>query len=124
MWIDMFPIYDNNLDKLPKPVDVSKRKPKKYQLRVIIINTKDVILDDINPITGERKSDIYIKGFMCDKENESVKTDVHYRSLNGEGNFNWRFKFNFEYIPTEKRIVYQHQEKFGFVNTEKSVNLY
>ena len=28
-------------------------------------------------------------------------TDVHYRSLTGEGNFNWRFVYPFEYLPAE-----------------------
>lgn len=33
-----------------------------YELRVIIWNTDDVVLDDINPFTGEPSSDIYVKG--------------------------------------------------------------
>lgn len=32
-----------------------------YELRVIIWNTEDVILDDVNPVTGEPSSDIYVK---------------------------------------------------------------
>ncbi|KAK9882265.1 hypothetical protein WA026_020371 [Henosepilachna vigintioctopunctata] len=32
-------------------------------------------------------------------------TDVHYRSLTGEGNFNWRFIFPMEYLPNEDKIV-------------------
>ena len=121
MWIDIFPVSENRKDTLPKPVDVNVRKPKKFQLRVIIYNTKDVILDDVNLITGERSSDIYVKGFLCDKKNEFQKTDVHYRSLDGEGNFNWRFIFNFEYLPAEKRMVYTRKEKFGFVNIERKM---
>jgi len=38
-------------------------------------------------------------------EDEKQKTDVHYRSLNGEGNFNWRLLFPFKYIPAEEQIV-------------------
>ena len=33
-----------------------------YELRVIIWNTDDVVLDDVNPFTGEPSSDIYVKG--------------------------------------------------------------
>lgn len=33
------------------------------------------------------------------------ETDVHYRSLNGEGNFNWRFVFEFDYIGPEQMMV-------------------
>lgn len=36
-----------------------------YELRVIIWNTDDVILDDVNPITGEISSDIYVKRCIC-----------------------------------------------------------
>lgn len=32
-----------------------------YELRVIIWNTEDVVLDDVNPLTGELSSDIYVK---------------------------------------------------------------
>lgn len=32
-------------------------------------------------------------------------TDVHYRSLTGEGNFNWRYVFPFEYMSAEKMII-------------------
>lgn len=32
-----------------------------YELRVIIWNTDSVILDDVNPVTGEPSSDIYVK---------------------------------------------------------------
>lgn len=62
----------------PQPVDISLRKPKKFQLRVIVFNTKNVILDDVNLVTGERKSDIYVKGFLG-SDTPSQKTDVHYR---------------------------------------------
>lgn len=34
----------------------------RYELRVIIWNTDDVFLDDVNPFTGEPSSDIYVKG--------------------------------------------------------------
>jgi len=119
MWVDLFPINDYKIDTEIKPIDISLRKPKKFQLRVIIFNTKDVILDDTNLITGEKSSDIYVKGHLCDRVNESQQTDVHYRSLNGEGNFNWRFIFDFEYLPAVKRIVYVQKQRFSFSTNER-----
>ena len=35
-------------------------------------------------------------------EDSKQSTDIHYRSLDGEGNFNWRFVFRFDYLPQEK----------------------
>ena len=37
-------------------------------------------------------------------------TDVHYRSLTGEGNFNWRFIFPFDYLAAEEKIVITKKE--------------
>lgn len=39
---------------------------------------------------------------MVGFEEHKQKTDVHYRSLGGEGNFNWRFVFPFDYLPAEQ----------------------
>ena len=38
-------------------------------------------------------------------KDEKQQTDVHYRSLTGEGNFNWRFLFPFQYQKAEEKIV-------------------
>lgn len=42
---------------------------------------------------------------MPGMEEDKQKTDVHYRSLDGDGNFNWRFIFGFEYLPAEQLCV-------------------
>ena len=34
------------------------------------------------------------------------------RSLDGEGNFNWRFVFPFDYIPAEDALVVRKKEHF------------
>lgn len=49
-------------------------------------------------------------------------TDVHYRSLGGEGNFNWRFVFPFCYLKTEHKIVVIKKEHvFDMTPTEMKV---
>ena len=58
MWVDIFPKGVN----IPDAVDISPRKPDKYVLRIVVWNTKDVVLDEISVATGEAMSDIYLKG--------------------------------------------------------------
>lgn len=46
-------------------------------------------------------------------------TDIHYRSLTGEGNFNWRFIYPFEYLVAEEKIVISRKESlFSWDETE------
>lgn len=70
---------------------------------------KIVIKNIIFPFTS------WIKGL----EDEKQETDVHFNSLTGEGNFNWRFVFHFDYLPTEKEIIYKKKESlFALDETE------
>eukprot|EP00055_Hartaetosiga_balthica_P009303 m.36689 g.36689 ORF g.36689 m.36689 type:complete len:2178 (-) comp6693_c0_seq1:45-6578(-) len=108
MWIDIFPLGDNLT--IPEPISISPREPKEYELRVIVYNTYDVPLNDTG-LGGQKMSDIYVKGFLRGMEHKKAKTDTHYRSLNGEGNFNWRLKFNFLYIPAEQKIVVRKKRR-------------
>ena len=57
MWVDVFRKDFN----IPDPVDISPRKPEKYVLRLVVWNTKDVVLDEVSVATGEAMSDIYLK---------------------------------------------------------------
>ncbi|KAK2849906.1 hypothetical protein Q7C36_008689 [Tachysurus vachellii] len=119
LWVDIFPM------DMPHPgpsVDISPRKPKGYELRIIIWNTEDVILEDTNFITGQQSSDIYIKGWLKGLEDDAQETDVHYNSLTGEGNFNWRFVFPFHYLPAEKLVVVSKRENiFSLDKTEQKL---
>ncbi|KRT84296.1 C2 domain containing protein [Oryctes borbonicus] len=115
MWVDMFP-----MDMpLPGPsLNISPRKPKSYELRIIIWNTDDVVLEDDAFFTGEKMSDIYVKGWLKGPE-DCQCTDIHYRSLTGEGNFNWRFIFPFDYMGAEQKIVISRKESlFSWDETE------
>lgn len=53
---------------------------------------------------GEKHSDIYVKGWLQGKD-DVQQTDVHYRSSQGEGFFNWRFLFEVKYFSAEALMV-------------------
>lgn len=52
-----------------------------YELRCIIWNTDDVVLEDDAFFTGEKMSDIYVKGWIKGQE-DMQSTDIHYRYIN------------------------------------------
>lgn len=59
-----------------------------------------------------------MKGQQEDKQD----TDVHYHSLTGEGNFNWRFVYPFDYLMAEEKIVISKKESmFSWDETEYKI---
>nr|XP_032654534.1 otoferlin [Chelonoidis abingdonii] len=119
MWVDMFPM------DMPAPgpaIDISPRKPKRYELRVIVWNTDEVILEDDDFFTGEKSSDIFVRGWLKGQQEDKQDTDVHYHSLTGEGNFNWRYIFPFDYLMAEEKIVISKKESmFSWDETEYKI---
>jgi len=58
MWVDMFPKNKN----IPEMVNVKPPVVEQYELRVIIWSVTDVKLIDDTFFSGEKYTDIYIKG--------------------------------------------------------------
>uniref|UniRef100_A0A182PZI8 C2 domain-containing protein n=1 Tax=Anopheles farauti TaxID=69004 RepID=A0A182PZI8_9DIPT len=106
LWIELY----ETSGPLPQPLDITPHPPKPYELRVIVWNTADVVLNERN-IFGTEMSDIYVKCWL-QEFTEAQYTDVHYRSLTGEGNFNWRMVFPFRYSPADEMLVVRRRKAF------------
>lgn len=70
MWIEIF----DPKKTIPEPVDITPVPPRLYELRCIIWNTKDVLLEESN-VFGQKMSDIYVKGlvFQSTKMSQIIK---------------------------------------------------
>uniref|UniRef100_A0A8C9XMX1 Otoferlin n=1 Tax=Sander lucioperca TaxID=283035 RepID=A0A8C9XMX1_SANLU len=119
MWVDIFP---KDMTAPAPALDISPRKPKKFELRVIIWNTDEVVLEDDDIFTGEKSSDIFVRGWLKGQQEDKQDTDVHYHSITGEGNFNWRFVYPFDYLMAEEKIVISKKESmFAWDETEYKI---
>uniref|UniRef100_A0A1I8QEL5 C2 domain-containing protein n=1 Tax=Stomoxys calcitrans TaxID=35570 RepID=A0A1I8QEL5_STOCA len=100
LWLEL---YEGNNINLPPVIDITPQPPELYELRLVIFGVSDVLLDERN-IFGTAMSDIYVKGW-CSNPDAAQTTDIHYRSLDGEGKFNWRMVFPFKYSSIEDMMV-------------------
>ncbi|KAK0429500.1 hypothetical protein QR680_011409 [Steinernema hermaphroditum] len=107
VFVDIFP---RPIGSIPPALDIKPRKPTQYQLRVAIFKTKNVILSKRS--FGKPAADLYVKCYLNGME-KAEKTDIHYRVLEGEASFNWRFVFDFDYDSWEQMItVYKRTRLF------------
>lgn len=90
---------------------VSVSHPRSYELRCVVYNAYDVLLEEKN-LLGDEMSDVFIKAWLKGLESQSQKTDVHYRCVDGEANFNWRLVFPFRFLHGENVIVHQTRKQF------------
>jgi hypothetical protein len=81
---------------------------QQWELRVVVWNTKDVKPRD----NYTKESDIFVSGKPSADGCDVQVTDVHWRSDNGEGMFNWRFVWPNVVLPSKNpRFVIQVWDK-------------
>jgi len=89
LWMELVPPADAK--KYPL-IDIAPPPQMPFELRVVVWECKDC------PIMDETTSmnDLYITGELISsvaEEEQRQQTDLHFRSQNGCGSFNWRMKF-------------------------------
>jgi len=76
------------------PDDISRPRPENWSLRVVVWETKEIVFKDDKGIISGPMSDIFLS---CRPERlKKQLTDIHYRSENGKGSFNWRMVWDLE----------------------------
>jgi hypothetical protein len=102
MWIDVFDLSEASV-VVPRPIDIAPPPPIPMELRVTVWNVRDCELTD-EAITGEMMTDIYVRAWVDGMQSLQQNTDVHYRSLDGSGSFNWRMIFPLTFDPRLKKV--------------------
>lgn len=60
---------------------------------------------------GQGDSSVPSHRWLDGLEEQRQRTDVHYRSLQGDGAFNWRFVFSFQCVAAEERCILPHKAR-------------
>lgn len=78
--------------------NIAPRPPSKFEVRLVVWETKEVKMKD-----WEGTSDIYCRAFF-DSIKKCKRTDTHYRSMDGNGSFNYRLLFDVNH-PSKDHIL-------------------
>lgn len=87
-WLEIEPQAKGSKNKKEQKLwDVAPEPDRDYQIRLSVMDTKDVPCEDM-----EGTSDVFIKAYIDDDDKRS--TDTHYRCQNGEASFNYRILYD------------------------------
>ena len=96
LWVDIFDSKDKNAYN---KFDITPSPELEFELRVIIWETEDIPLLDV-----EGTSDLYMTVIF---NGESQATDMHFRCQNGVGSFNWRILLPVKYPCADTNLTVQ-----------------
>jgi len=94
-WVEIIPSNDS-VNSIPW--NITPRPTTNFEVRVVVWETKDVKIKD-----WEGTSDIYARAYF-DSVEKSKRTDIHYRSMDGRGSFNYRLLFDIEH-PSKDHVL-------------------
>ena len=108
MWLEMFEA-DTISKEIPWKID--PQPICELQVRFVVWETEDMEMMDI-----EGTSDIYVIGYIDQKENQ--KTDIHFRCQTGVASFNWRMLLPLR-IPVQRpKLTIQVYDKDIFASDD------
>ena len=84
-WLEIEP--SNKQSKEQKVWDIAPEPVKDYQVRLSVMDTKDVPCEDFEGV-----SDVFIRSYV--DIDDKKDTDTHFRCSSGAASFNWRILFN------------------------------
>ena len=91
MWLEMFKAQDKSKQHIWK---ISPEPITEFEVRFVVWETEDMEMMD-----AEGTSDIYVIGYIDQKERQ--KTDIHFRCQTGNASFNWRLLLPLK-LPVQK----------------------
>ena len=94
LWLEIF---ESSLKSLKEPWQIAPEPATEFEVRFVVWETEDMEMMDI-----EGTSDIYIIGFLDQKD--SQKTDIHFRCQDGNASFNWRMLLPLT-LPAQKPLL-------------------
>lgn len=109
-WVEIIPV---KID--PKKIlkfDISQRPKEDFQVRVCVLNCKEVTTAD-----WEGTTDAYLRGFFDTKENVQ-ETDTHWRCQDGKPDFQYRLLYDIKVPRKHYNFTLQLYDKDVFSSNE------
>ena len=108
MWLEMFEADQiaNNIPWKIEPQPICE-----LQVRFVVWETEDMEMMDV-----EGTSDIYVIGYIDQKENQ--KTDIHFRCQTGVASFNWRMLLPLRLPVQSPKLTIQVYDKDIFASDD------